>query len=385
MRPRHAYIHVPFCARRCSYCDFSIAVRRDVPVDDYLQGLSAELALRYPHAAGDAGAAGVADGGPWELETLYFGGGTPSRLGGEGVTRMLDLVQRHATLAAGAEVTLEANPDDVTPSAAHAWRAAGVTRISLGVQSFDPAVLGWMHRSHTVDRIEPAVDAIAAAGITDFSVDLIFALPEFLGRDWERDLARSLSLAPTHVSLYGLTIEPRTPLGRWHARGEVAETPEDRYAEEFMTAHRMVSAAGMDHYEVSSFGRSGYWSRHNQSYWQGVPYAGLGPAAHGFDGSVRRWNVAAYAEWQRRAVVGEDPVGGTETLTPENRIAETVYLGMRSLAGLVLEPGEEVHVQPWIDAGWGTIRAADGRLVLTPDGWLRMDALARSLTLFRSR
>lgn len=376
MRPRHAYIHVPFCARRCSYCDFSIAVRRDVPVGDYLQGLAAEIALRYPRDAA---------GGPWVLETLYFGGGTPSRLGGDGVARMLDLVQRHATIAAGAEVTLEANPDDVTLAAARAWRAAGVTRISLGVQSFDPAVLDWMHRSHTVDRIEPAVEAIGAAGITNFSVDLIFALPETLERDWERDLERALSLAPTHVSLYGLTIEPNTPLGRWHARGEVAETPEDRYAEEFMAAHRMMSAAGLDHYEVSSFGRGGYWSRHNQSYWQGAPYAGLGPAAHEFDGLVRRWNVPAYAEWQRRAVSGEDPVGGTETLTSENRIAEAVYLGMRSLAGLALESGEEMHVQPWIEAGWGTIRAADGRLVLTADGWLRMDALARSLTLFRSR
>ena len=371
MRPRHAYVHVPFCARRCSYCDFAIAVRRTVPVDDYLAALAGELALRYPRGVG------------WELDTLYFGGGTPSRLGGAGVARMVALVQEHAQLAPGAEVTLEANPDDVTEEAARAWRAAGVNRISLGVQSFDPAVLDWMHRSHTVDRIEPAVAAIRAAGITDYSVDLIFALPESLHRDWPRDLSRALALGPTHVSLYGLTLEARTPLGRWHARGDVIEATEDRYADEFMAAHRTMTAAGLEHYEVSNFGRPGHRSRHNQSYWQGVPYAGLGPGAHEFDGAARRWNVGAFAEWQRRAARGEDPVDGREALTPENRTAERVYLGLRSVSGLMLEPGEEDHVAPWVRAGWATI-GADGRLVLTPDGWLRMDALAASLTLFRS-
>ena len=372
MRPRHAYVHVPFCARRCSYCDFAIAVRRAVPVDDYLRGLAGELEARYPASAA-----------PWVLDTLYFGGGTPSRLGGDGVSRMIELVRRHASLAPGCEVTLEANPDDVTEDAARAWSAAGVNRVSLGVQSFDPAVLTWMHRSHTVDRIAPAIAAIRAAGISDYSLDLIFALPEVLHRDWELDLERALAFESTHISLYGLTIEPRTPLGRWHSRGEVVETPEERYAGEFLTAHRVVTAAGMDHYEVSNFGRPGRWSRHNRSYWQGVPYAGLGPGAHEFDGTVRRWNVAAYADWQRRAAAGGDPEGGSERLTPANRIAETVYLGLRTLDGLPLEQGEPEHVRSWIDAGWGTIQDR-GRLVLTADGWLRMDALARSLTLFRS-
>ncbi|MBA3889863.1 MAG: radical SAM family heme chaperone HemW [Gemmatimonadaceae bacterium] len=374
MRPRHAYVHVPFCARRCSYCDFSIAVRRDVPVDAYLAGLAGELAVRYP-ATGDEGA--------WKLATLYFGGGTPSRLGGEGVAQMLEVIRRHATPEAGAEITLEANPDDATPEAAVRWAASGVNRVSLGVQSFEPRVLDWMHRSHTVDRVNPAIAAVRAAGITDISVDLIFALPEFLQRDWRADLERALALDPTHVSLYGLTIEPRTPLGRWHARGEVVESPEDRYADEFMLAHELVTSAGLDHYEVSNFGKPGHWSRHNQSYWRGVAYAGLGPGAHEYDGIARRWNASAYAAWLQRASEGRDPVEGSETLTAENRIAESVYLGLRSVAGLELCAGEVAHVQPWIEAGWGTIVTSD-RLVLTPSGWLRMDALAQSLTLFRS-
>lgn len=372
MPPRHAYVHVPFCARRCSYCDFSIAVRRIVPVDDYLAGLAGELAVRYPRGAA-----------PWTLDTLYFGGGTPSRLGGEGVARMIDVVREHAELMPGAEVTLEANPDDVTPAAVHAWVAAGVNRISLGVQSFDPRVLEWMHRSHTVDRIEPAVDAIRDAGITDFSVDLIFALPDSLERDWSLDMERALALQPAHVSLYGLTIEPHTPLGRWHARGETSEAPEDRYAAEFLEAHRVMTGAGFDHYEVSNFGLPGRWSRHNQSYWRGVPYAGLGPGAHEFDGTVRRWNASAYAEWQERAARREDPVGGQETLSPENRVAEQVYLGLRTSAGLPISREERSTVQPWVQAGWA-IMGPDDRLILTPEGWLRMDALAQSLTLLRS-
>lgn len=375
MRPRHAYVHVPFCARRCTYCDFAIAVRREVPVDDYLAGLAGELALRYPASAPRS---------EWQLDTLYFGGGTPSRLGGDGVARMMDIVRRHATLAPGAEVTLEANPDDVTPDAAARWAAAGINRISLGVQSFDPRVLDWMHRSHTVDRVEPAIAALRAAGVDDISVDLIFALPEFLARDWSADLERALALQPTHVSLYGLTLEPKTPLGRSQARGEVVESPEERYADEFMLAHDRVTAAGLDHYEVSNFGRPGRWSRHNQSYWRGVPYAGLGPGAHEYGGGARRWNTGAYAAWQQLSAQGRDPVEGAETLTSENRIAESVYLGLRSVAGLDLVTGEAAHVRRWIEEGWGTMVAPD-RLVLTPSGWLRMDALAQSLTLFRSR
>ncbi|HEU5175630.1 MAG TPA: radical SAM family heme chaperone HemW [Gemmatimonadaceae bacterium] len=373
MRPRHAYIHVPFCARRCSYCDFAIAVRRTVPVDDFLAGLAGELGTRYPSHAS-----------PWVLDTLYFGGGTPSRLGASGVARMMELVGRHAELAPGAEVTLEANPDDVTADAARAWVESGVNRISLGVQSFDPRVLDWMHRSHTADRIEPAVAAIREAGIADFSVDLIFALPEALERDWKRDLDRALALEPAHVSLYGLTIEPHTPLGRWHARGTAREAPEDRYAAEFLSAHRVMSAAGFDHYEVSNFGRPGRWSRHNQSYWRGVPYAGLGPGAHEFDGAMRRWNDSAYVEWQARSARREDPVAGSETLTEANRLAEQVYLGLRTVAGLPIDAAERELALPWMEAGWAAV-SAEGRLVLTAEGWLRMDALAQSLTRFRSR
>jgi oxygen-independent coproporphyrinogen-3 oxidase len=373
-RPRHVYVHVPFCARRCSYCDFAIAVRRAVPVGEYVQALAAETAGRF-------GAAEPVE--PWTLDTLYLGGGTPSRLGGEGVAAAIAAVRRHASLAEGAEVTVEANPDDVDPAAAAAWVAAGVNRLSLGVQTFSEAALGWMHRSHGAERAAEAVAAARDAGLGNVSVDLIFALPSGVARSWERDLEAALALEPTHVSLYGLTVEPHTPLGRWHERGEVVEADEGRYEAEFLRAHDDLARAGFEHYEVSNFARPGRRSRHNSSYWSGAPYAGLGPSAHEYDGERRRWNVSAYADWVRRLGAGTDPVDGVERLTPANREAETVYLGLRTADGLALRPDEGTIVAPWVSAGWATLDG--GVLRLTPLGWLRLDALAASLTAHRSR
>ena len=373
MFPHHVYVHVPFCARRCSYCDFAIAVRARVPVDEYVAALDGELALRAGHVArADA-----------HVDTLYFGGGTPSRLGGEGLARAVDTVRRRVTLAADAEVTVEANPDDVRPDAVAAWRAAGVNRLSLGGQSFDAGVLAWMHRTHDMPQIGRAVDAARAGGIDNISLDLIFAVPDALQRSWQNDLAHALALGPSHVSLYGLTIEPHTPLGRWRARGEVEEADEDRYADEFLYAHRTMVDAGFEHYEVSSFARPGRRSRHNASYWQGVPYLGLGPSAHGFDGVTRRWNAASYVEWERRVASGTDPIAGAEIIGPGERTAEDVYLGLRTTEGLALAADELDRVGRWIDAGWATW---DGeRLRLTATGWLRLDALAADLTASRSR
>jgi oxygen-independent coproporphyrinogen III oxidase len=371
MLPRHLYVHVPFCARRCSYCDFSIAVRDVVPVDDYVDAVRLELALRFPGSD------------RWELDTLYVGGGTPSRLGPAGVTRLLDAIRERVALARDAEVTLEANPEDVSVEAATAWRAARVNRVSLGVQSFDDRALTWMRRTHDATRAACAVEAVREAGIENVSLDLIFALPTVLERSWESDLERALALAPSHVSLYGLTIEHATPLGRWVERGEVAEPPEEAYEAEFLRAHDAMAAAGFEHYEVSNFARPGRRSRHNWAYWSGVAYGGVGPAAHEFDGVRRRWNVAPYVSWRRRIAERRDPIGGAEALTSENRATETVYLGLRTAAGLRLSGGEVPSVEPWVQAGWATVEEG-ARLVLRAPGWLRLDAITRSLTAARS-
>ncbi|MEP6992841.1 MAG: radical SAM family heme chaperone HemW, partial [bacterium] len=370
--PRHVYLHVPFCARRCSYCDFSIAVRRDVPVDEYLCALEAELHTRFAHRQ------------PTEVDTIYLGGGTPSRLGGEGVARALDLVRRQFHPAADAEITIEANPDDVTPETATRWREAGVNRLSLGGQSFDDAVLVWMHRTHDAATTATAVVTARAAGIDNLSLDLIFALPENLHRDFTRDVDQLLALRPDHVSLYGLTVEPMTPLGRWVSRGLTFEQPDEGYESDFLEADRRLAAEGFEHYEVSNYGRPGRRARHNSAYWSGVPYVGLGPSAHGFDGQVRRWNARHYADWRDQATSGADPLEGSEVLTAENRVAEAVYLGMRCDAGLPLAPGDRAVVDRWVDAGWATIGPED-RLRCTAQGWLRLDALAAALTHHRSR
>ena len=369
---RHVYVHVPFCARRCSYCDFAIAVRRDVPVAEYLAALDAELQTRFGGSR------------PVEVDTIYFGGGTPSRLGGAGLADALSIVGRHFAAASDAEVTIEANPDDVTPEAAAAWRNAGVNRLSLGGQSFNNRVLEWMHRTHDAAAIAGAVSIAREAGITNLSLDLIFALPDELRRDFPDDVERLLGLRPDHVSLYGLTVEPSTPLGKWVASGVTVEQPEEGYEADFLAAHEVLTRAGFEHYEVSNYGLPGRRARHNSAYWSGVPYVGLGPSSHGFDGAERRWNHRHYAKWRDAVMAGADSMEGSENLTAENRSSEAVYLGLRSDAGLPVTESDGGVINPWIEAGWATV-GSDGRLRCTAHGWLRLDALAAALTHHRSR
>ena len=358
------------------YCDFSIAVRRVVPVDEFVTAVAGELDLRFS-----------ADQRT-EAQTLYFGGGTPSRLGGEGVARLIHEIRRRMRIADGAEVTVEANPEDVSADVVRVWRAAGVNRLSLGSQSFDDDVLAWMHRTHDAGAIARAVDTARREGIDNISLDLIFAVPERRPGSWERDVARALELEPSHISLYGLTIEPHTVLGRRQKRGELAESPEEAYEQEFLHAHDTLGDAGFEHYEVSNFARSGGGggarSRHNSAYWSGQHYAGLGPSAHEFDGDTRRWNLAPYGDWLSAVESARDPIGGSEELTPENRQAEAVYLGLRTIDGLSVSEEEVARIAVWAEAGWATIDS-DRRVRLTARGWLRLDALAADLTLFRSR
>ena len=375
MPVNHLYIHVPFCARRCSYCDFSIAVRSSTPVDEYVSALAGEF----------DGLGGMF--GESVLETVYLGGGTPSRLGGQGVTGVLDLVREQAGIASDAEITIEANPDDVNDLAVAQWVAAGVNRVSLGAQSFDDAALKWMHRTHDAAQISTAVATLRRGGIDNISLDLIFALPEHLHRSWKNDLDRALDLDPSHLSLYGLTLEPQTPLARWADRGAIVEGSEEEYEDEFLTAHSTMVEAGFEHYEVSNFARPGLASRHNSAYWTGAPYVGVGPSAHSFDGAVRRWNVSAYSEWIRRLSKGESVIGGEESLTNENRDAEGVYLGLRSGRGLEIAEDQVLAIESWIRSGWAVAEKGFGkaRVRLTPTGWLRLDSLAADLTAKRAQ
>lgn len=355
----HLYIHVPFCVRRCSYCDFAISVRKRVPAAEYVGAIQREMAIAGPV------------NGPFE--TIYFGGGTPSLLPPSAIHDLL------STFDVGdAEVTLEANPEDVTAEHASAWRDAGVNRVSLGAQSFDDSVLTWMHRSHDAARTVAAVEALRAAGIDNISLDLIFGLPAELRRDWQRDLDRALSLAPAHLSLYGLTVEERTPLARWISRGATTSPDDDRYAEEYLLAHERLAAAGYEFYEVSNAARDDRRSRHNSAYWSGRPYRGLGPAAHSFDGRARRWNTPAWAAYARALAEGKSPVASEESLTPEQRELERVYLALRTRAGLPASEIPPARLAAWLERGW--LVADRERVRCSAEGWLRLDALVRDLT-----
>jgi oxygen-independent coproporphyrinogen-3 oxidase len=353
------------------YCDFSIAVRSRVPTDEFVNAVEREWLNRHRDSE-------------FELSTLYFGGGTPSKLGGDGLARLLDMVHRHCRLREGAEITMEANPEDVSAPAVHAWRAAGINRLSLGVQSFADGALAWMHRTHDAAAARQAVVTARDEGIENISIDLIFALPAFVERSWPRDLEEALTLGVPHLSVYGLTVEERTPLGRWVARRNVSEAAEEAFEAEFLRAHTTLTSAGFEHYEVSNYGRPGLFSRHNLAYWARKPYGGIGPSAHEFDGGTRRWNVAPYAEWVARSLRDQDTVAGCEQLGAEQAVAEQMYLNLRTSSGIALFPEERAHVATWVAAGWAALND-DSLLRLTAEGWLRLDSLANALTLLRSR
>jgi oxygen-independent coproporphyrinogen-3 oxidase len=366
---RHVYVHVPFCRRRCVYCDFAIAVRRDVPAQRYVDAIRREYAYRTRREGWDDD----------PLETLYFGGGTPSLLP---VARLAALVrhlveaQRSGPAAEGIEITLEANPDDVTAATAAGWVAAGFNRVSLGVQAFDGGVLEWMHRTHDRAASVRAVRLLREAGVGSLSLDLIFALPEALPFDFRTQLEQALQLEPEHLSVYGLTVEPRTALARWVSRGATRACSEGRYVEQFLLAHELLTGAGFEHYEVSNYARPGERSRHNGMYWTRRPYLGLGPSAHSFKDGERRWNAEPWAAYERAIARDGDATADSERLTEEQARLEAVYLGLRTSDGIsraelgagLGRVAEESRRRGWLVEDGGRVR-------LSPEGWLNLDTL----------
>jgi oxygen-independent coproporphyrinogen-3 oxidase len=373
--PEHLYIHVPFCLRRCGYCDFAVTATSVAPVDAWLDSVAGELTLRQQSARWQ----------PFGLKTIYVGGGTPSLLGTGAMARLGGVLQRFGTWdASTVEWTAEANPETFTTELAHDWAAAGINRISLGAQTFSSEALAWMGRLHGPDGPGRAVAAARSAGIDNISVDLIFALPSRLARDWSADLDRVLELDPAHVSLYGLTAEPATPLGRWVQSGRETMADEDRYAEEYLLAGDRLGAAGYVHYEVSNFARPGSESRHNQAYWRHSPYIGLGPGAHSFEPPIRSWNVRDWAEYRRRVAAGGSPEDGREELGEGDVALEQVWLGLRASDGLdeaALTSAQRARAGEWERTGLAERRA--GVLRLTKHGWLLLDRLAVELESVR--
>lgn len=370
-RARSVYVHAPFCARRCAYCDFAVQVRARGDTDAWLEALAAELAW----LEGD----GLLTPAP-RLDTLYVGGGTPSLLGADAMTRLAGVLGQERVSDPELEWTAEANPESLTDEVARGWAAAGVNRLSLGVQSFHDDTLRWMGRLHGSEGPARAVEAARRAGIDSLSVDLIFGLPDSVGRSWKTDLERALALDVGHVSLYGLTVEEGTPLARWVAQGRVVPVDDERYRDEYLLAADVLTAAGYDHYEVSNFARPGARSRHNTAYWTGVPYLGLGNGAHSFAPPVRRWNVREWDAYVSRLLQGEGPEAERETVAGPSARLERIWLALRTDAGWPLDPEGAAARRlagVWQGRGWAEI--VEGRLRLTPEGWLLLDRLAVEL------
>lgn len=365
----HLYVHAPFCARRCSYCDFAVHVARRPPVEAWLDAVEAELRLVFD-------ARGWAT--PQRLDTLYVGGGTPSLLGAGAMARLAERLGRWFDVGGLVEWTAEANPESIDAALARDWREAGIGRVSLGVQTFHEPALHWMGRLHGADGGRRAVDAVRAGGIEDVSVDLIFALPERLGRDWADDLARAVELEPTHVSLYGLTAESSAHLGRRVAEGRETMADDDAYAAEYRLAVDTLAGAGFEHYEVSNFARPGRRSRHNRAYWTGAEYLGLGSGAHSFVGGERWWNERDWNAWSRALAEGRLAIADAERLDDAQARLERIWLGLRHDGGY---GGPIGAAQAELLDGWERAGLLAGRdpIRLTADGWLVLDQLAVDL------
>jgi len=368
MSPEYLYLHVPFCVRRCSYCDFAVDVVRRAPVDAWLDAISAELAL-------------LAETESWEwplrLRTVYVGGGTPSLLGAGAMEALRRRLEPYVRLSEDVEWSVEANPESFDEAVARGWREAGVNRLSLGAQTFHEGALRWMGRLHGPEGAVRAVEAARRAGIENVSIDLIFGLPARLGRDWGTDLSRVLELDLPHISLYGLTAEPATPLGRWVGEGREVLADEEAYAAEYLLAAERLAAAGYVHYEVSNFARPGRESRHNSAYWTGEAYLGLGPSAHSYLPPERRWNLRGWAAYRSALAEGRSPVDSRETVEGAAVELERTWLALRTRAGLARvgwTAAQESLVESWVDRGWAEYTA--GGVRLTPAGWLLLDRLA---------
>ena len=365
---RSVYVHAPFCARRCFYCDFAVKVA-PADGDAWLSALGAEI-----RALEREGTFLLDD----TLDTVYVGGGTPSLLGAPAMDGLLTVLGGERLRNPDLEWTAEANPESFTRDVATGWRGAGVNRISLGIQSFHAPSLRWMGRLHGADAAHDAVGIGRAAGFTNLSVDLIFGLPDHLERDWERDLDHTISLDPDHVSLYGLTAEPATPLGRAVAERRETLAPEARYEEEYLLAVDRLAEAGYEAYEVSNFARPGFESRHNSVYWSGEPYVGLGNGAHSYRHPFRRWNLRDWDGY--RAMASGPPVDNEEELDVNAVRLERIWLGLRTRRGISLRDlpaSARDRARFWEENALAVME--DSVVRLTPRGWLVLDRLTVEL------
>jgi len=373
--PAGIYLHFPFCAERCTYCDFATVAGRDDRVEDYLAALRREIASFQPEAPEDA-------------DTVYFGGGTPSRMTPEQVARLLDAVRARFRLRADAEVTIEANPESLDAEKLEGYARAGVTRLSVGVQSFDDAVLRRTGRAHDAARAEAAVRLARASGVGVVSVDLIAGLPGENLTAWGETVRRAADLRPDHVSVYLLETDKDTPLTRGMRAGRVAAPDDDALARAYEETAELLEARGLRLYEISNFAEAGRQSRHNRKYWTDAPYAAFGLGAHAYAAGARRGNRRDLDGYLASLAAGEDPVESRDAWDASRRLGEALVLGLRLREGVDLSRlgaryGADLldlHAQAWERGEAAGILEREGsRVRLTAHGRLRSNELFAEL------
>lgn len=368
------YIHIPFCKTRCVYCDFYSSTQSELK-DAYIQALCKELEMRREYL----------DGEP--IETIYWGGGTPSQLEPEDFKQVFDVIQSIYGMEHCGEITLEANPDDLSPKYLKALTELPFNRLSMGIQTFNDDTLKLLKRRHTSKQAIQALRDARSAGFDNISIDLIYGLPGETRESWQYDLEQAIALRPDHISAYHLTYEEGTPLYTMLVNEQVKEVSEDNSLFFFSELTRQLSAAGYEHYEISNFCLSDRYSRHNSSYWKGVKYLGIGASAHSFNSTSRKWNVASI----RKYIKGIDSCKRdveTEILDTSTRYNDLIITSIRTMWGLSLIQVEETfgvdfvnyalkNAQKYLKNEEVTIQ--DNHLKLTPKGIFISDRIMSDL------
>lgn len=373
-QPLSLYLHIPFCAYRCSYCDFNTYTTLGDLQAAYVEALCDEIA----QAAGD--------GEPRPVRTVFFGGGTPSLLSPDQIGQVMAQIRTRFVLAEDGEVTMEANPETVDEAYLTAVRQSGINRLSFGAQSAVASELEMLGRQHSFARVQQIVAAARTAGFTNSSIDLIYGVPGQTVASWRQSLEAALALDTTHLSLYCLTIEPGTPMHRWLGNGQISPPDPDLAADQYELTRQLLADAGYVHYEISNWARPGHESEHNLAYWRNLEYLGLGAGAHGHANGVRYHVVRQPRVYIRRLTSGAEPAGYPLTtavaesiqLTRADQMGETMMMGLRLLQEGVSEAGFAVRFgQPLAEVygaeleklqEWGLLEKTHGRVRLTSKG-----------------
>ncbi|HEY9423069.1 MAG TPA: radical SAM family heme chaperone HemW [Thermoanaerobaculia bacterium] len=374
------YLHIPFCSAICPYCDFAVLTGGPEKRKHFADHLLSEISLWSPdrHAFES-------------MDTIYFGGGTPSALSPDDLARILSSLRSNFSIQDNTWIHFEANPEDVNRESVQAWRDLGVRFLSLGIQSFDAEALKFLGRRHSPEEARRSVEIAREAGFDTISIDLIYGLPDQPFEIWRRTLEDAVALQPDHVSCYQLTFHEGTPFGFRLEQGRMAELPEEEQGEIFLFTHEYLRDHGIPGYEVSNFARSPeHRSRHNQKYWHHVPYLGLGPSAHSFSGNRRWWNERKLKPYEMRIEAGERPVAGSEELTRNDLALEALMLGLRTVDGIDLDSYRERYRvdllkenEPLVErlVSQGLLERIGMALAPTLPGLAVTDSLARSFEI----